>query len=84
MKCLLNDFEIFETIRTTGGGSVLTGIHTKLNPIMVMDGCNQEVEILVVEGDIGERKCIFINGSKSGRRALFAMFFAMFLAAILM
>ena len=58
----VNDFEIFESIRPTGGGSVLTGIHNKLNPVMVSDGCNEDVEILVVEGDLGDRKFRFING----------------------
>ena len=58
----VNDFEIFESIRTTGGGSVLTGVHNSLNPIMVSDGCKDDIEILVVEGDIGEKKCRFING----------------------
>ena len=48
----VNNFEIFESIHPTGGGSILTGIHTSLNPIMVIDGSNEDVEILVVEGEI--------------------------------
>ena len=58
----LNNFEIFESIRTSGGGSLLTGVHTKLNPIMVSDGSNEDIEILVVEGEIQGRKIRFMNG----------------------
>ena len=58
----VNEFEIFEAIRPTGGGSILTGVHESLNPIMVSDGSKEDVEILVVEGDVEERKCRFING----------------------
>ena len=57
----VNNFEIFESI-TSGGGSILTGVHSSLDPIMVSDGSKEEVEILVVEGDIGDRKCRFFNG----------------------
>ena len=56
------DFEIFEYIRPTGGGSILTGVHHKLNPVLISDGSCDEIEILVVEGTIQERKCRFING----------------------
>ena len=58
----VKNFEIFESIRPSGGGSILTGVHTSLNPIMVSDGCNEDVEILVVEGEIGGKKCRFFNG----------------------
>ena len=57
----VNNFEIFESIRPTGGGSILTGIHASLNPIMISDGSNEDIEILVVEGEIGGRKCRFFN-----------------------
>ena len=58
----LNDFEIFESIRTSGGGSLLTGVHTSLNPIMVNDGADDNVELLVVEGEIEGNKIRFLNG----------------------
>ena len=58
----LNNFEIFEAIRPTGGGSLLTGVHSSLNPIMVSDGSDEDIEILVVEGEIEGRKIRFING----------------------
>ena len=61
-KFKLNNFEIFESIRTSGGGSLMTGVHTKLDPIMVSDGTEEDVEILVVEGQIEGRKIRFING----------------------
>ena len=56
------NFEIFECIRNSGGGSILTGIDVSLNPILIYDGADDGIEILVVEGEIGRRKCRFING----------------------
>ena len=58
----LNNYEIFESIRTSGGGSVLTGVHTSLNPILVSDGVHEDVELLVVEGEIEGNKIRFMNG----------------------
>ena len=58
----VKDYEIFESIRPTGGGSILTGVHSNLSPVMIRDGANDDVEILVVEGDIENNKCRFING----------------------
>ena len=43
-------------IRKTGGGSILTGIECSLNPILIYDGGDDEIEILVVEGEIGDKK----------------------------
>ena len=42
----VKNFDIFESVRPSGGGSILTGVHTSLNPIIVSDGCNDDVEIL--------------------------------------
>ena len=56
------DFEIFEHVRPTRGGSILTGVHCSLNPILVSDGMEEGIEILVVEGSLGYKKCSFING----------------------
>ena len=58
----LNDFEIFESIRPTGGGSILTGIHCSHNPVLISDGATENIEILVVEGEMNKKKCRFING----------------------
>ena len=58
----VKDYEIFESIRKTGGGSILTGVHCNLNPVMISDGANDDIEILVVEGEIKTKKCRFING----------------------
>ena len=55
------DYKIFGNIRPTGGGSILTGIHQNLNPILISDGHEDNIEILVVEGRIQERNCRFIN-----------------------
>ena len=49
------NYEIFENIRTTGGGSILTGVEKSLNPILISDG-SDDIEILVVEGEIGNKK----------------------------
>ena len=58
----LKDYEIFEFIRKSNGGSILTGVHTNLSPVLVSDGSDEDLEILVVEGEISDRKCRFING----------------------
>ena len=56
-----NNYEIFEYIRPTGGGSILTGVHENLYPVLISDGSEDDIEILVVEGKIQERNCRFIN-----------------------
>ena len=56
-----NNYEIFEYIRPTGGGSILTGVHENLYPVLISDGSEDEIEILVVEGKIQDRNCRFIN-----------------------
>jgi hypothetical protein len=58
----LKEFEIFESIRPTGGGSILTDIHCSLNPVLISDGATENIEIIVVEGEMNEKKCRFING----------------------
>ena len=58
----LNNFEIFETVRQSGGGSILTGVHCDLNPVLISDGAHDSIEVLVVEGDFEQKKCRFING----------------------
>ena len=58
----LKEYDIFEYIRPGNGSSLLTGVHHSLNPILVSDGSDKHLEILVVQGEIGERNFQFING----------------------
>ena len=58
----VKDFEIFESIRQTGGGSILTGVQCSLDPVLISDGALDDIEILVVEGDLDGRRFRFING----------------------
>ena len=58
----VKDYEIFESIRPTGGGSILTGVHCNLDPVLISDGAHDDIEVLVVEGNLENRKCRFING----------------------
>ena len=73
----LKNYEIFEYIRKSDGGSILTGVHNSLKPVIVSDGSDEEHEILVVEGELSEKNCRFINGyapqeySKTDKRIKF-------------
>ena len=40
----------------------MTVLHCDLSPVLISDGAQGDIEILVVEGDIEGRKCRFING----------------------
>ena len=52
-KILVNDYVIFEHIRTNcGGGGILTAVHKTLNPVSVSEE-NDGEEILVVEANLG-------------------------------
>ena len=53
---------IFENIRKNNGGSILTGAHSDLNPVLISDGSEDDTEVLVIEGELGGKKCRFING----------------------
>ena len=55
-------YEIFEQIRRGAGGSLLTGVHKNLNPVLVSDGSEDEIEILVVQGEVSGKNIRFING----------------------
>ena len=56
-----DDYIMFEMIRkTSGGGGLLTAVHKSLSPVSVSE--ETEVEVLVVEGNIGTNKVRFING----------------------
>ena len=57
----LPSFQIFEVVRSkTEGGSLLTAIHENLNPVFISGGEN-DMEILVVQAEVGVHKCRFIN-----------------------
>ena len=40
----------------------MTGIHCSLNPVLISDVATENIEIIVVEGEMNEKKCRFING----------------------
>ena len=57
----LDDYIIFEYIRKDkGGGGLLTAVHKSLKPVSISE--DDDVEILVVEGNINDRKTRFVNG----------------------
>ena len=59
----IENYEIFEAVRPNcpTGGSILTGVHTNLNPVFISGGEDNN-EILVVQAKIGSHNCRFING----------------------
>ena len=52
----LKDYEMFEYIRKSEGGSILTGVHCSLNPVLVSDGADEDLEIVVVEGNFSSER----------------------------
>ena len=55
------DYIIFEHIRKNcGGGGLLTAVHKNLKPVSVSD--EDDTEILVVQGVIGNKPVRFLNG----------------------
>ena len=57
----LDDYIIFEYLRKDkGGGGLLTAVHKSLKPVSISE--DDDVEILVVEGNINDRKTRFVNG----------------------
>ena len=59
----VENYEIFEVVRPNcpTGGSIATGVHKSLHPVFISGG-EDEIEILVVQGKIGNYNCRFING----------------------
>ena len=58
----LPGYQTFERIRTNkSGGGLLTAVDEDLGPVLVYQG-EDEIEILVVEADIGNKKIRIING----------------------
>ena len=64
----LDEYTVFEHLRNeSSGGGLLTAVHSSLHPVCVGDG--GEVEVLVVEANLGSRKVHFINAyGKQGAR----------------
>ena len=61
-KIMVDDYAIFELIRTnTAGGGLLTAVHKSLKPVNVSEEVEGE-EILVIEANFGQKKIRLING----------------------
>ena len=57
----LENYQIFEKIRSGFGGGLLTAVNTSLEPVLIQS-INDEVEILLVQCNIGQRNIRIING----------------------
>ena len=58
----LPGYQTFEKVRTNkGGGGLLTAVKEDLNPVLVSQG-DEEIEIIVVEADLGKKKIRIVNG----------------------
>ena len=56
-----DEYIMFEMIRkNSGGGGLLTAVHKSLSPVSVSE--DTDLEVLVVQGNIGTNKVRFING----------------------
>ena len=61
-KIMIDDYAIFELIRTnTAGGGLLTAVHKSLKPVNISEEVEGE-EILVIEANFGNKKVRLING----------------------
>ena len=58
----VENYEVFESIRQGNGGSILTGAHKRLNPVLISDSSEDDIEVLVIEGELNGKKVRFING----------------------
>ena len=56
----LEGYQVFEHIRSGFGGGLLTAVSQDISPVLVYTG-NDEVEIMVVQGKIGEQKIRIFN-----------------------
>ena len=57
----IDDYIIFEKIRSNGGGGgLLTAVHGNIDPIAI-ETCENDHEVLVVEGKLGNKVTRFIN-----------------------
>ena len=57
----MNEFEIFEAIRTKEKGGTMVGIHKALNPVLINE-YEKEFELLIVEFEIAKRQIRVISG----------------------
>ena len=60
-KFLMNDFDVFEAIRTREKGGTLIGVHKSLNPHQIAE-YNDEFELLSVEFTVGSKNVVIISG----------------------
>ena len=64
----VNNYQIFEVVRSkSSGGSFLTGVHKYLNPVFI-SGVEDEIEILVVQGQTNGVDIRFINGPQENTK----------------
>ena len=56
----LNNYQVFEKIRSGYGGGLLTAVNLNLNPVLV-EAVNDESEILVVQCQVGKNGLRIIN-----------------------
>ena len=57
----INEYQIFEKVRPSFGGGLLTAVKQSLNPVLISP-CNEEADILVVQCLANEMKNRVING----------------------
>ena len=57
----INEYQIFEKVRPSFGGGLLTAIKQSLKPVLISP-CNDEADILVVQCQVNELKIRVING----------------------
>ena len=60
-KLKIDNYEIFESIRTKEGGGTVIGAHKSLKPILVHEH-SEEFELLIVDIEIGEMGVRVISG----------------------
>ena len=80
----LNNFEIFEAIRTKVKGGTLIAIHKSLSPVLIEE-YSDEFELLVVEAKLGSIEVRIMSGygpqenvSKEKRVAFFVVYLGHF------
>ena len=57
----LEGFQCFEQVRVKSkGGGLLLAVHESFDPVLIFEG-NDDMEILIVQGKIGQKDIRFIN-----------------------
>ena len=60
-KLKINNFEIFEAIRTKAGGGTIVGAHSSLQPILIQE-YSDSFELVVIEVNVGDTVIRVISG----------------------